>query len=89
MNSVPDNIAIAIVTFNRSALLGDLLASAAKMNTPAWRIIVVDNASTDDTQDVIAAAIPDFPDGVLINHRLETNTGGAGGFSEGDRKSVV
>jgi len=88
VNSVPDNIAIAIVTFNRSALLGDLLASAAKMNTPAWRIIVVDNASTDDTQDVIAAAIPDFPDGVLINHRLETNTGGAGGFSEGTKVAL-
>ena len=88
MNSVPDNIAIAIVTFNRSAFLKELLASAATMNTPAWRIIVVDNASTDDTQDVIAAAIPNFKPGVVINHRLETNTGGAGGFSEGTKVAL-
>ncbi|MGZ5406295.1 MAG: glycosyltransferase [Aeromicrobium sp.] len=88
MNSVPDKIAIAIVTFNRSTFLKELLVSAAKMNTPAWRIIVVDNASTDDTQDVVAAAMADFEPGVLINHRLETNTGGAGGFSEGTRVSL-
>lgn len=58
------------------------------MNTPAWRVIVIDNASTDDTQDVIAAALPDFPAGFLINHRLDTNTGGAGGFSEGTKVAL-
>lgn len=88
MNSVPDNIAIAIVTFNRSALLKDLLVSAANMNTAAWRIIVIDNASSDDTQDVIAAATADFAPGVLVNHRMETNTGGAGGFSEGTKVAL-
>lgn len=88
MTEAPDTIAIAIVTFNRSAFLAELLQSAAAMTTPAWRIVVVDNASTDDTQQVLADAQSLFPDGVLVNRRLETNTGGSGGFSEGTRLAL-
>lgn len=88
MSSPAPRVAIAIVTFNRSGFLRELLTSAAVMDTAPFRIVVVDNASTDDTQDVIAAAAGDFPDGVLINHRLDTNTGGSGGFSEGTRKAL-
>lgn len=57
----PANLAIAIVTFNRSTYLRELLASAAAMDASPFRIVVVDNASTDDTQDTIAAATGDFP----------------------------
>lgn len=81
-------LAIAIVTFNRSALLDDLLQSVAAMTTPADRVVVVDNASTDDTQDVIAAWEAKLGPDVLVNHRMETNTGGAGGFSEGTRVAL-
>ncbi len=76
-------IAIVIVTFNRTALLGELLDSAARLTTAPWRIIVVDNASTDGTADVVEAKRDDFPEGLLVYHRLERNTGGAGGFSAG------
>jgi rhamnopyranosyl-N-acetylglucosaminyl-diphospho-decaprenol beta-1,3/1,4-galactofuranosyltransferase len=88
VNPVPEKIAIAVVTFNRSAFLQELLASVTAMNTAPWRIVVVDNASTDDTQAVIADAMADFPDGMLINHRLDTNTGGSGGFSEGTKVAL-
>lgn len=88
MTEAPDKIAIAIVTFNRSAFLAELLQSAAAMTTPAWRIVVVDNASTDDTQQVLADAQAWFPDGVLVNRLLDTNTGGSGGFSEGTRVAL-
>jgi rhamnopyranosyl-N-acetylglucosaminyl-diphospho-decaprenol beta-1,3/1,4-galactofuranosyltransferase len=88
VKSAPAKIAIAIVTFNRSTYLKELLASAAAMDTPPFAIVVVDNASTDDTQEVIAAASGDFSDGVLTNHRLETNTGGSGGFSQGTRVAL-
>ncbi|HZK35703.1 MAG TPA: glycosyltransferase, partial [Aeromicrobium sp.] len=40
------------------------------------------------TPEVIAAAMADFEPGQLIHHRLETNTGGAGGFSEGTRVAL-
>ncbi|MCW2749137.1 MAG: glycosyl transferase, partial [Aeromicrobium sp.] len=88
MKSAPEKIAIAIVTFNRSTYLKELLASAAAMDTPPFAIVVVDNASTDDTQEVIVAATGDFPDGMLINHKLDTNTGGSGGFSEGTKVAL-
>jgi len=81
-------LAIAIVTFNRSSLLDQLLQSAAAMSTPPDRIVVVDNASTDDTQDVVTAWESKFGSDVLINHQLPTNTGGAGGFSEGTRVAL-
>lgn len=80
--------AIAIVTFNRSALLDELLTSAAAMEQPADYVIVVDNASSDNTQDVVNSWADRFPAGVLINQRLEENTGGAGGFSEGTRVAL-
>jgi len=93
VNSIDDSaspvkVAIAIVTYNRSAFLSELLRSAAAMNTLPDHIVVVDNASTDDTQDVMAAASADFPEGVLVNRRLDTNTGGSGGFSEGTRAAL-
>ncbi len=88
MISAPGKIAIVIVTFNRSGYLQDLLVSAAAMETDPHAIVVVDNASTDDTQDVLASAATSFPAGMLINHQLKTNTGGSGGFSEGTRVAL-
>lgn len=88
MKSAPEKIAIAIVTFNRSTYLRELLASAATMTTKPFRIVVIDNASTDDTQSVMDQAGRSFPPGVLVNHRLEVNTGGSGGFSEGTRVAL-
>ena len=88
VTEAPDKIAIAIVTFNRSGYLAELLESAAAMTTAPWRIVVVDNASTDDTQEVIERATALFADGVLVNRRLDTNTGGSGGFSEGTRLAL-
>ncbi|MCC9203588.1 glycosyltransferase [Arthrobacter sp. zg-Y769] len=80
-HSSPVPVTIVVVTFNRSGYLSRLLESIAAMSTPAARVIVVDNASTDDTSEVAAAA--PLPSSVLRYERLETNTGGAGGFSAG------
>lgn len=85
---VSERIAIVIVTFNRSAYLRELLQSAIRLNHSAWRIVVVDNASTDDTQQLLEQAASWFDDGVLVNHRLNENTGGSGGFCEGTRVAL-
>ena len=53
-----------------------------------WRVIVVDNASESPTREVVAKAAAQLPQGVLVDHRLETNTGGSGGFSEGTRVAL-
>jgi rhamnopyranosyl-N-acetylglucosaminyl-diphospho-decaprenol beta-1,3/1,4-galactofuranosyltransferase len=80
----PTGATIAIVTYNRAGLLTRLLTSITEMDPKPGHVVVVDNASTDDT----TAVVESFRDTVgteLIYRRMETNTGGSGGFSEGMR----
>jgi rhamnopyranosyl-N-acetylglucosaminyl-diphospho-decaprenol beta-1,3/1,4-galactofuranosyltransferase len=96
-SSAGASLAIVIVTFNRSTLLAELLDSVVSMDDPpigvrVSNVIIVDNASSDDTQDIIATWQPQiderFGAGTLINDRLDENTGGSGGFSEGTRVAL-
>jgi rhamnopyranosyl-N-acetylglucosaminyl-diphospho-decaprenol beta-1,3/1,4-galactofuranosyltransferase len=76
------SIAAVVVTFNRKALLVECLRALLAQTTPLDRILVVDNASTDGTADLLRAlGLLDAP-GVRYVH-LEQNTGGAGGFHAG------
>lgn len=74
-----ETVAVVVVTYNRSALLTGMLDGLAAQTHPPDAVWVVDNASTDDTAEVLAART-DLPLRVL---RLEENTGGAGGFHRG------
>ena len=76
--------AIVVVTYNRSTLLSRLLGSIERMDPKPGRVVIVDNASADDTGEVVES----FRDRIgteLVYRRLEENTGGSGGFSEGVR----
>ncbi|GAA3630121.1 glycosyltransferase family 2 protein [Microbacterium awajiense] len=80
----PATASIAVVTFNRSALLARLLESITLMDPKPGHVVIVDNASSDDTTEVVGS----FRERLgteLVYRRLETNTGGSGGFSEGVR----
>lgn len=80
----PMSATIAIVTYNRSHLLRRLLESLEQMDPAPGHIVIVDNASSDDTGEVVDA----FRDRIgseIVYRRLEENTGGSGGFSEGMR----
>jgi len=75
---------IVIVTFNRSNLLAGLLKSITTMDPKPGNVVIIDNASVDDTTEVVES----FRDGIgteLVYRKLDTNTGGSGGFSEGMR----
>jgi glycosyltransferase involved in cell wall biosynthesis len=50
MNS---SVSVVIPTFNGSAFIGDALESACQQSLPPREVIVVDDASTDDTCDVV------------------------------------
>ena len=80
----PTAATIVIVTFNRSHLLSGLLTSITAMDPKPGHVVIIDNASADDT----TAVVDSFREGIgteIVYRRLETNTGGSGGFSEGMR----
>ncbi|MFT4263050.1 MAG: glycosyltransferase family 2 protein [Nocardioides sp.] len=74
-----ETVAIVVVTYNRADLLEQMLLGLARLETPADAVIVVDNASTDRTADVLRAS-------TLAGLQVVTsaeNLGGAGGFRRG------
>ena len=77
-----ETVAVVVVTYNRADLLGRTLDGLAAQTHRPDAVVVVDNASTDHTREVLdrhvsSAALP------LQRLHLETNTGGAGGFRAG------
>jgi glycosyltransferase involved in cell wall biosynthesis len=80
----PASATIAIVTYNRSHLLRGLLESIITMEPKPGHVVVIDNASSDDTTEVVDSYRERLGT-ELVYRRLDTNTGGSGGFSEGMR----
>ncbi len=76
-----ESVAVVIVTYNRADLLTRTLAGLTEQTRRPDAVIIVDNASTDHTQDVLAG-ITGLPLQVLTSAK---NTGGAGGFHQGMR----
>lgn len=71
------NIIAVVVTHNRPHLLAEVLDALSTQTTPLSEVIVVDNASGSETQQLLAQR-----PGISV-HRIEENTGGAGGFATG------
>ena len=69
-------VAAVVVTYNRRDLLLESLAAVRGQTRPPDEVIVVDNASADDTA---AAVRKHYPAAQLAE--LSRNTGGAGGFA--------
>ncbi len=88
MPSTKPGVAIVIVTYNRPDYLDSLLDSVTRMTVGPEKVIVVDNASAQRTADVLASWAERLPAGLLVIRRLETNTGGSGGYSEGARLAL-
>jgi len=82
-------VAIVVVTYNRADLLERMLEGLAALERPADAVIVVDNASTDHTPEVLAAAQESGRLGALEVIRSEENLGGAGGFHHGVREAYA
>ena len=79
----PPRVVAVVVTWNRVKLLTECLKMLGAQTRRPDVVVVVDNASTDGTGEVIRAQ---FPDVDLV--RLTRNTGGAGGFSVGLAEAV-
>ena len=75
--AAPTVVAV-VVTYNRKDLLAECLRMLTQQTRVPHSIVVVDNASTDDT---VAFVRENFPKVDMVS--LSRNTGGAGGFSAG------
>jgi len=67
----PTKVTIAMPTYNRAALLKGALASALAQDYADFQVIVIDNASTDDTEAVVRS----FSDPRVAYIRNEANLG--------------
>ncbi|WCT71895.1 glycosyltransferase family 2 protein [Sphingomonas naphthae] len=75
------NICAVVLTFNRKDLLEECLAAILAQTRACTRVLVVDNASTDGTFEMLE----DRWAGRVEVHRLPVNIGAAGGFNRGMR----
>ena len=76
------SIAAIIVTYNRKDLLFENLKMLLKQTIPLDSVIIVDNAGTDGTREAVLAS--ELSKILNIDYvYLNSNTGGAGGFSYG------
>lgn len=73
-----------VLTYNRMGLLRECLTAIQHQTAQCQQIIVLDNASTDGTLDMLQR---DFPDVQAV--RLRKNVGAAGGFAAGMRLAVA
>jgi GT2 family glycosyltransferase len=71
-------VVAVVVTWNRRDLLEESLAALAAQTHQQTGVVVVDNASTDGTTDLLAERYAHHD----VLH-LSSNTGGAGGFAVG------
>ncbi|AWF81870.1 glycosyl transferase [Microbulbifer sp. A4B17] len=70
-----------IVTYNRKELLENTLKAVQSQTENIYKIVVVNNCSTDGTHQLLENASQADPKLQVLN--LKENIGGAGGFSEG------
>jgi rhamnopyranosyl-N-acetylglucosaminyl-diphospho-decaprenol beta-1,3/1,4-galactofuranosyltransferase len=83
--AAPRSIAAIIVTYNRVRLLEECLLAVSRQTRAPDMVIVIDNASTDDTPAMLTTWAGRLPR--LVVARMPRNLGGSGGFSQGMRLS--
>ena len=64
-------ITVSVPTYNRSALLAETITSILNQTYGDFQLLICDNASTDDTRQVVEA----FRDPRIVYHRHERNLG--------------
>lgn len=78
-------IIAAIVTYNRKELLKECIEALLEQTWQKFQIVVVDNASTDNTEDSLKEYVCK---GQIIYYNTGSNLGGAGGFNRAIRYAL-
>ncbi len=68
-------LTVLMATHNGADTLGDVLASYGKLESPpgGWKLVVVDNASTDSTKQILHSASSQLPITYLFEPRVGKN----------------
>ena len=77
----PARVCAVVVTFNRKTLLEECLRALHSQTRPLDTVLVVDNASTDGTHEMVCDLAEQHANLEVL--RLPDNVGGAGGFHAG------
>ncbi len=80
-----EKVLAIVVTYNRCDLLVECIDSLLSQKYSNLDILIIDNNSTDDTEDVIKKYKSNKR---VIYERLDKNIGGAGGFNAGIKKGI-
>ena len=75
-----------VVTYNRLSLLKESISALLNQTHPLYKIIIVDNHSTDGTFDYLANLAKENSIFQIVT--MEQNVGGSGGFSEGVKQAA-
>jgi len=78
MNTQEPFVVVLVLSYNGRVLLDDCLNSYLKNTYSNFELVVIDNGSTDGTEQFVKANFP-----VVQTIRLETNRGYSGGFNYG------
>lgn len=91
-----ERLAMVVVTYKRQELLSTLLDSIERLTVPVWRIVIVDNENSPETERMVDAfrervaelwgdadADASGAHGRVVYAPQSENRGGAGGFSAG------
>ncbi|MEW6421707.1 MAG: glycosyltransferase, partial [Deinococcota bacterium] len=79
-----NGVCAVIVTYNRKDKLVNCLNHLRASAEQPQRVLIVDNASTDGTPELVRRLFPEF-DLLVLDH----NVGGAGGFEVGMRRAYA
>jgi len=71
-------VAVVVVSYNGTEVTLEALASLARMDYPAFDLVLVDNGSTDGVGETVASAFPR-----VEQIRLEVNEGSSAGYASG------
>ncbi len=80
-------VVTVVVSYNRKELLKECLAALMAQTYENMQVLLIDNNSTDGTEDYVKAS-GYLQSGKLSYCKLPENIGGAGGFHEGVKRAM-
>ena len=76
-------VAAVVINYNGQEVTLQAVRSLRQMTYPAFDLVVVDNGSTDGSQEALTRAFPE-----LLQERVEVNQGSSSGYDHGLRWAV-